>query len=176
MHRHSQASPQTIPGTDFPFEVIKRKGPPKLLTDRETKQRRGLLAKIHVAKKQMQLNDGEYEMILRSFKVASAGDMTMDQLEGMVKMLKHYGWKPSPSRRPSTGSGAAVGREGQLVALRARCVQAAREITNGDKRLAGLAEKICGTSQLIWCHSVPKLERLLAVLGKIKSSKSEETF
>jgi phage gp16-like protein len=154
-----------IPGTTFPFEVIERKGPPKLLTDRETKQRRGLLAKIHVAKKQMQLNKGEYEMILRSFKVASAGDMTIDQLEGMVKMLKSYGWKPTIFQ-----SGRRGGKtEDQLIALRARCVEAAREITNGDKRLAGLAEKICGTSQLVWCHSVPKLERLLAVLGKIKS-------
>jgi len=164
MHRYQQ-EPTFIPGTDFPFEVIERKGPPKLLTEREKKQRRGLLAKIHIAKQQMQINDGEYEMNLRSFKVASAGDMTIDQLEGMVKMLKHYGWKPSPSLNPSR-----QGREGQLVALRARCVQASREITNGDKRLAGLAEKICGTSQLVWCHSVPKLERLLAVLGKIKGS------
>jgi phage gp16-like protein len=161
MHRYPQMPPPMIPGTDFPFEVIERKGPPKLLTDRETKQRRGLLAKIHVAKKQMQLNEGEYEMILRSFKVASAGDMTITQLEGMVKMLKHYGFKEI--QRPHRG----VSQE-QLIALRARCVQAAREITNGDKRLAGLAEKICGTSQLVWCHSAPKLERLLAVLGNIK--------
>lgn len=156
---------QTIPGTDFPFEVITRKGPPKLLTDRETKQRRALLAKIHIAKKQLMLNDGEYEMILRSFKVASAGDMTIKELEGMVKMLKHYGWKEI--LRPRKGD-----REGQLVALRARCVQAAREIQSGDKRLLGLAEKICGTSQLVWCNSATKLERLLAVLGKIKDTEN----
>jgi hypothetical protein len=161
MHRYTQLPTQTIPGTDFPFEVIERTGPPKLLTDREAKQRRGLLAKIHVAKKQMQLNEGEYEMILRAFKVASAGDMTIDQLEGMVKMLKHYGWKEI--QRPHRG----VSQE-QLIALRARCVQTAREIENGDKRLLGLAEKICGTSQLAWCHSAAKLERLLAVMGKIK--------
>lgn len=165
----------TIPGTDFPFKVIERKGPPKLLTDRETRQRRGLLAKIHVAKKQMQLNDGEYEMILRSFNVASAGDMTLAQLEGMVKMLKHYGWKEikMPGRRGGK-------TEGMLIALRARCVQAAREIISGDKRLAGLAEKICGTSQLIWCRDAKKLERLLAVLGNIKreetANETSKTF
>jgi hypothetical protein len=152
---------QTIPGTDFPFPVYTRKGPPKLLTDRDTKQRRGLLAKIHIAKQQMQLNEGEYEMILRAFKVASSGDMTIDQLEKMVKMLKSYGWKEISRRKTGTNPE-------QIVALRARCVQAAREIPNGDKRLLGLAEKICGTSQFIWCHSAKKLERLLAVLGKIK--------
>jgi len=165
-HRYPQM-PTMIPGTDFPFEVIARKGPPKLLTDRESKQRRGLLAKIHVAKKQMALNEGEYEMILRAFKVASAGDMTIAQLEGMVKMMKHYGWKELiiPGRRGGK-------TEEQLMALRARCVQAAREIQSGDKRLAGLAQKICGTSQLAWCHDVRKLERLLAVLGKLKAQET----
>lgn len=165
IHRHPHVNtPTQIPGTDFFLEVLERKGPPKLLTDREKKQRRGLLAKIHVAKKQMQLNSGEYDMILRSLGVASAGDMTIDQLENMVKLLKYYGWKEI--RRPQ---GAA---EEQLIALRGRCVQAARELQNGDKRLAGLAEKICGTSQLVWCKSVAKLERLLAVLGNIKKEDS----
>lgn len=152
---------QTIPGTDFPFTVYERKGPPKLMTGRETKQRRGLLAKIHIAKVQMGLNEGEYEMILRAFKVATAADMTIAQLENMVKMLKSYGWKEISRRKTGTNPD-------QIIALRARCVQAAREISNGDKRLLGLAEKICGTSQLVWCHSVPKLERLLAVLARIK--------
>ncbi|HBJ76220.1 MAG TPA: hypothetical protein DDY86_12265 [Syntrophaceae bacterium] len=151
---------QTIPGTDFPFPVIERTGPPKLLTDRESRQRRGLLAKIHVAKKQMGLNDGEYEMILRAFKVGSAADLTMDGLEKMIKLLKHYGWKPT--RNPLTQ------RESPIPALRRRCVEAAGLLENGDKRLAGLALKICGTSQLAWCRDARKLERLLAVLGKLK--------
>lgn len=162
MHRHPHINmPTQIPGTDFFLEVLERKAPPKLLTDSEKKQRRGLLAKIHVAKNQMQLNDGEYDMILRSLGVASAGDMTIDQLEKMIKLLKHYGWKEIHVHR-----GAAS--EEQLIALRGRCVQAARELQNGDKRLAGLAEKICGTTQLVWCKDARKLERLLAVLGNIK--------
>jgi len=151
---------QTIPGTEFPFPVIERKGPPVLHTDAERKQRRGLLAKIHVAKKQMLLNDGEYEMMLRSFKVATAADMTLTQLELFIKLLKHYGWKPQTANK----SGKAAE---QLSALRRRCVEAASRIENGDKRLAGLAMKICGTSQLSWCRDIKKLERLLAVLGKI---------
>jgi len=151
---------QTIPGTDFPFPVIERKGPPRLLTDAQSKQRRGLLAKIHVAKKQMRLGPDEYEMILRSLGVASAADLSMDGLEKMVKLMKHYGWKPT--RNPLTQ------RESPIPALRRRCVEAAGLLENGDKRLAGLAMKICGTSQLAWCRDARKLERLLAVLGKLK--------
>lgn len=153
-------STQTIPGTDFPFPVIERKGPPKMLTAAESKQRRGLLGKIHIAKKQMRLNPDEYEMILRSLKVSTAADLTIDGLEKMVKLLQHYGWKPT--RNP------LARRESPLPALRMRCVEAASKLENGDKRLAGLALKICGTAQLAWCKDPQKLERLLAVLGNIK--------
>ena len=157
---------QTIPGTDFPFPVIERKGPPRLLTDAQSKQRRGLLAKIHVAKKQMRLGPDEYEMILRSLGVSTAADLSMDGLEKMVKLLKHYGWKPT--RNP------LARRESPIPALRRRCVEAALLLDNGDKRLAGLALKICGTSQLAWCRDKNKLERLLAVLGKIKEGNYAE--
>jgi phage gp16-like protein len=152
-----------VPGTEFPFPVYERKDPPRLLTDRETKQRNGLLAKIHVAKKQMGLNDGEYEMILKSFKVSTAADMTILQLEQMVKLLKHYGWKEIKTDRGQRSEA----RDLQLIALRARCVEAAAGLENGEKRLAGLAEKICGTAQLIWCQDARKLERLLAVIAEI---------
>lgn len=148
-----------IPGTDFPFPVIERKGPPVLHSTGETKQRRGLLAKIHIAKHQMRLNDGEYEMVLRSFHVVSAADMTIVQLEHCVKLLKSYGWKSGRTQTPDQGA--------RVTALRARCVEMSGRIPNGEKRLAGLALKICGTSQLVWCRDIARLERLLAVLGKI---------
>jgi hypothetical protein len=56
----------------------------------------------------------------------------------------------------------------RLAALRKRCVEEARKIPNGERRLAGLAAKICGTAQLAWCTDAAKLERLLAVLGRIE--------
>jgi phage gp16-like protein len=155
----------TIPGTAHPFPVYERIGPPPIKTDAQAKQRRGLLAKIHIAKQQMGLNSGEYEMILKSFKVGTAADLTLVQLENMVKLLKHYGWKPRKSRREKD--------EGDLRgALCRRCVETAKEITNGEKRLAGLALKICGVSMLNWCKDAAKLERLLAVLGKIKEKEA----
>lgn len=151
----------TIPGTQHPFPVYERKGPPPLKTDAQAKQRRGLLAKIHIAKAQMGLNDGEYEMILKSFKVASAADLTLPQLENMVMLLKHYGFKPRKSRK-------AAALDDRLTALRRRCVEEAKGMENGEKRMAGLALKICGVTQLAWCRDAARLERLLAVLGKIK--------
>ncbi len=158
-------TPQTIPGTQHPFPIYDRKGPPPLKTNAQAKQRRGLLAKIHIAKQQMGLNDGEYEMILKAFKVSTAADLTLPQLENCVKLLKHYGWKSRKSRK-------AAALDDRLDALRRRCVEEARDLDNGEKRLAGLALKICGVSQLAWCHDAAKLERLLAVLGSIREKEA----
>jgi hypothetical protein len=158
----------TIPGTDFPFQVYERKGPPPLKNDAQAQQRRGLLAKIHVAKAQMHLSPDEYEMVLRSFKVSTAADLTIPQLENMVKLLKHYGWRETI--RPTKKGENPI----YLAALRHRCLDIAQVIKNGEKRLAGLAQKICGTAQLAWCRDARKLERLLAVLGNIKEGNYDE--
>jgi phage gp16-like protein len=153
---------ETIPGTTYPFPALAGGKRPELRSAAEERQRRGLLAKVHIAKQQMGLNEGEYEMILRGFKVASAAHLTIAQLENMVKLLKHYGWKPARTLRKKAPA------ENRLQALRARCVAEAALIPDGERRLAGLAQKICGTAQLAWCHDAGKIERLLAVLGKIK--------
>ncbi len=152
-----------IPGTQQPFKVYERKGPPILRDDAEAKQRRGLLAKIHIAKKEMALNEGEYEMILNSFKVASAGDMTIFQLENMVKLLKHHGWKPARKWRKRDKDNGP-----QLEALRKRAIEEAKGMPNWENRLAGLVKSVCGVAALNWVDNVKKLERLLIVISQIK--------
>ncbi len=156
----------TIPGTSFPLTVYRRTGRPPLLNAAEAAQRRGLLAKIHIAKSQMGLNDGEYEMVLRSFRVGTAADLTIPQLEQMVTLLKHYGWRPVRKIRRNVRPSDDPDR---LDALRRRCIEVAESIGHGwEKRLAGLSQMICGTGNLSWCRDAAKLARLLAVLGKIK--------
>jgi len=156
----------TIPGTNKPFKVYERTGPPPLKNDAEAMQRRGLLAKIHIAKKEMGLNEGEYEMILRSFKVASSGDMTLRQLENMVKILKYYGWKPVRRFKGKGSRGAE--NKAQIEALRKRVLMEAQGLPNWETRLAGLVKSLCGVAVLNWVDSAAKLERLIAVIGSIK--------
>jgi len=67
----------------------------------------------------------------------------------------------------------AAPADARLAALRTRCVEVAKTLDNGEKRLAGLATKICGFSSLTWCRDAAKLERLLAVLGSIKEKETE---
>jgi len=151
-----------IPGTQQPLKVYERTGPPVLRNDAEARQRRGLLAKIHIAKKDMGLNEGEYDMILRSFKVASSGDMTIPQLENMVELLKHYGWKPVRIRRKHNPDHRA-----RLDALRKRVLEEAQELPNWENRLAGLVKSTCGVTALNWVGSAAKLERLLKIISQL---------
>lgn len=160
-----------IPETNVPLTVYKPTGArPFLQNASEKAQRRGLLAMVHIAKKDLGLNEGEYEMILRrGFKVTSAGDLNIPQLERLVKYFKHLGWRPLRSRRKKRPADA----DARLAALRERCVEVAKTIDNGEKRLSGLAAKICGFASLTWCRDAAKLERLLAVLGSIKGKETQ---
>jgi phage gp16-like protein len=136
------------------------------IQDAVARQRRGLLATIHIAKAEMRLTEDEYGAFLLAFKVESAKDLTVPQMEKLVELFKHHGWKPPRRRRKDNPNHRA-----RLDALRRRCVEAAQEIENGEKRLPGLAKAICGVSSLTWCRDAAKLERLLAVLGKIKEER-----
>ena len=61
--------------------------------------RKSLLAKVHIAKKELGLTDLVYRQYLwRWFAVRSAGDLTDAQLERLVDIYKLNGWKPKPGR------------------------------------------------------------------------------
>jgi hypothetical protein len=94
-----------------------------------------------------------------------------------VKYLKRLGWRPVRRRRSASLRGhdaaSCPRNEARLAALRERCVEIAKSIDNGEKRLAGLAGKICGVASLTWCRDAANLERLLAVLGKIKEGETK---
>lgn len=143
-------------------ELKRIPGGEKVLAD----QRRGLLAKIHVAKSQMGLSDEYYEAMLTAAKVKSAAEMTIRQLENFVRLLKHHGWQARKSLK-------AKPEDAQLTALRDRVREEAVNLGNGEARLPGLVKRICGVDRLEWCRSVEKLERLLAVMGKLQETENQ---
>ena len=65
---------------------------------RQRAMRRGLLAKVHIAQKDLRLSDDQYGAILGRFKAASAGALPVRDLETLVRLFKALGWEPGPLR------------------------------------------------------------------------------
>jgi len=115
-----------------------------------------LLAKVHIAKKDLCLDDVLYRDILKTeFGVGSAADLSNDELEQLVVRFETRGWR------------AKSGSRSQVAALKERVDQelAGSEITG--RRLRGLVRKICRVDDLRFCHDARRLKRLLAVIGRI---------
>ncbi len=135
---------------------------------RRNAMRRGLLAKVHIAKKDLRLSDDQYGAILGRFKVASAGDLPVRELEKLVKFFKSLGWKPCTRRE----RGLDERQRAQVLALRHRIRDEAVSIRDWQRRLDGLVRKVCRVDVLEWCWDVPRLERLLKIIREIKQQDS----
>lgn len=60
-----------------------------------------MLAKIHIAKKELRLQDGEYRALLqRVAKVESAKDLSDRAAAAVIAEFKRLGWAPKESTRP----------------------------------------------------------------------------
>ncbi|MBN1830267.1 MAG: DUF1018 domain-containing protein [Deltaproteobacteria bacterium] len=137
----------------------------KMGEDAEGKQRRGLLAKIHIAKKELGMSDDQYEAILSGFGVESSKDLPLVKLEQLARYLEYLGWKPfRPRRRTNV--------EKQITALQDRAVELAGQIENGTARLAGLVKSIGKVDALPWLRDTRKLKQLLSVLQRIRDQES----
>lgn len=65
----------------------------------DPEKRRKLLAKVHIAAKELGLTEEQYRDGLRlNFGVESAGDMSIKQLERLLDFYKEKGWKQKPGR------------------------------------------------------------------------------
>lgn len=58
-------------------------------------KRRGLLAKIHIAKKEMGLSDPEYRVIVAATTEAeSCKDLSVEEMEAVLDRFQRLGWQP----------------------------------------------------------------------------------
>jgi len=140
---------------------------PKKKTDPE---RKGLLARIHIAKKQLGMTDEEYRAAMSPFGVESAGQLTIPQLEDFDRYLQDLGWRPVKKANGKRQQAKVT----QLEALRERARAIAGDLENGEARLRGLTLSICGVNDLAWCVDVAKLKRLLTVLEKYRQGQENQ--
>jgi len=127
-------------------------------------RRPGLLAKVHIAIKDLDIPDSDYRAILtREFGKRSAADLTILELQWLVEYFRQHGWEPK-------GSSKLIVQSSQIQILRVRAEELAGQIENGPRRLRGLVKKFCGVEDLKWVRQVSKLKRILAALQDIKES------
>jgi hypothetical protein len=123
-------------------------------------QRNGLLAKVHIAKKELGMDDLVYRNILvQGFGVTTSAALSRPQLEELVKHFESCGWVPRKKRET---------KKSYVVSLRERAYAMARDLGLAAKRMRGLCRLTCKVDDPAWCTDPEKLQRLLAVLGKLK--------
>lgn len=127
-----------------------------------TEKRRKLLAMVHMAKKDMGLDEDTYRaMLVEQFGVSSAAALSTVEMERLLKHMKSKGWKREDRRTPEQLEQA------QLVSLKNRAITLAEKLENGEARLNGLCRKLFDVSRVEWVRDTGQMQRLLSVLNFI---------
>jgi phage gp16-like protein len=137
-----------------------KKSPNKL-----QKQRNGLLAVIHIAKKSLGLDDDTYRSVLGNWGVTSSAALSIPEMEELVNYFQGKGFRVVGKKKTD--------RSGQIEALRDRILTETLLLENGGARLAGLVKSKAGVERLEWCRSVPKLRQILRILKIFQEQETE---
>jgi hypothetical protein len=128
------------------------------------RRRNGLLALVHIAKKELSLRDEEYRDVLKYWGVTTSAQMSIPELEELVEYFESLGFKKKVLADRDLGSGT-----GQITALRERVRAEAGKLNNGEQRLKGLVKKIAKKDDLMSCRDVKKLKQILKVVHLLQN-------
>jgi Bacteriophage Mu, GemA protein len=140
-----------------------KKSPNKL-----QKQRNGLLAIVHIAKKSLGLDDDMYRDVLGNWGVKSSGAMSIRELEELVDHFQGLGFRVV-GKRPKV-----KGQSGQIEALRDRIRAETLLLENGEERMIGLVKSKAGVESLEWVRSAPKLMQILRILKIFREQDAQQ--
>jgi Bacteriophage Mu, GemA protein len=132
--------------------------------DKLQERRHKLLALVHIAKEEIPLSDDEYRDVIAYWGVGSSADMSVPELEELVKYFESLGFKKKVTDPRDPGPGA-----GQIKALQERVREEAWKLNNGEERLKGLVKKIAKEDDLRSCRNVKKLKQLLKVIRLLQN-------
>ena len=127
--------------------------------DNMQRRRHGLLALVHIAKRELALRDDEYRDVLKYWGAKTSAEMSIPELEELVTYFESLGFKKKVPADRELGSGV-----GQITALRERVLAEAGKLNNGEQRLKGLVKKIAKADDLMSCRDVKKLKQILKVV------------
>lgn len=128
-------------------------------------RRRALIAKIHIARTQLGLDETTYRLLLRRYGAESAALMRLDQLDGVLKELQAKGWQPAPPRKAGKRR-QAQGAEVALIRALWLFLHDLGEVDNpSEAALAAYAKRIAGIDDLHWADG-HRRERIIETLKK----------
>ena len=138
--------------------------PPTKPADKLQERRHKLLALVHIAKEEIPLSDDEYRDVIAYWGVGSSADMSVSELEELVKYFESLGFKRKITDPRDPGPGT-----GQFKALQERVREEALKLNHGEERLKGLVKKIAKQDDLGSCRNVKKLKQLLKVIRLLQN-------
>lgn len=117
--------------------------------DRSSSHRRSMLAKIHLAKKQLVLAEDDYRQImLDETGRRSAGDCTEAELERALKRFQSLGFKPLPRSGAPRPAQHPVARKARALWISLYHLGAVR--SPDEKALEAFARRQLGCERLVW--------------------------
>lgn len=122
--------------------------------------RKALLAKVHIARKELALNEETYRAMLVSVTGHnSAADLNAQQLEAVLKSLKAAGFKPKASKKFGKRPNVAAGKEVLLSKIEALLADAKRPWSYAD----AMAQRMFKVEKLSWLDEM-QLRKLMQAL------------
>ena len=138
-----------------------------------TPDRGGMIAKIHVAKNQLGLSDDDYRAVLGSVTAGrkdSAAQLTLFELEAVLKRFKQLGWEPRRSKKAATAKAPDRRQAQRPEARKVRALwlslhEAGKVDDPSEKALSAYVKRMTGCEDLHWVEP-DKFPRLIESLKK----------
>jgi phage gp16-like protein len=117
--------------------------------------RRNELAKIHIAKKELGLDDASYRAILRKrYHRDSSAELTDRQADDLIELFQEKGWRP-----------ASFAQRGLIQVLWRKLAAAGAIQHSEDKALASFVKHVTGKPDFAWL-TVHEASRVIEILKK----------
>jgi phage gp16-like protein len=125
--------------------------------------RRTLLAKIHIAKKDLSLDDSAYRAVLARYGVESSGGLDMRGLEKLLTHFEQLGWVSTPKQaKPRINAEHIAVPDSSPHARQKRYALALAKAL--DWSLVGLQKRIkrqFGVENILWLNDQTSLQTLI---------------
>lgn len=147
---------------------------PKSKPDRKADE----LAKIHIAKKELAMDDDTYrDMLMQVAKVSSAADLSADGRAKVIEYLKSKGFqgKKTYTKRPHSADNKAqiLKIEALLADMKLPWDYLIARQDGKDSKTLSMLERLTGKKRLEWCTKAD-LSKVIAALAVHQKKLNED--